>query len=343
MNDDRHQPTISGLVARIQELEDMAQPRQGQRGLARRKVRAIVASVAAAIGVAVVPSFAGAASPPSTWSLLGNAGTNPGSNYLGTSDSAGLSIRTNGTQAIGIDANQNVTVKGSLNVQGGVQDNGTPLSGEYAKVDGSNATGTWGISTTGNAGSVTNGLYSTGSYNDPSWLTGLAGSKVTGNITGNAGGFTGGLSGDVTGGQGSAVVAKINGAPLGTTTGAGTGQVLKWNGTTWSPGADDTGLSSVSAGSTLNGDGTSAHPLAVNTNAIQARVTGTCAAGGIGAVKADGSVACRPPSYNPLQVALLKWYTNTVTSFRTGTSPDGLAFDGSHIWVANRDRNSVSE
>ena len=31
----------------------------------------------------------------------------------------------------------------------------------------------------GNASSVTNGLYSTGSYNNPTWLTGLAGSKVT--------------------------------------------------------------------------------------------------------------------------------------------------------------------
>ena len=31
----------------------------------------------------------------------------------------------------------------------------------------------------GNAGTVTNGLYNTGSYNNPSWLIGLAGSKVT--------------------------------------------------------------------------------------------------------------------------------------------------------------------
>lgn len=32
----------------------------------------------------------------------------------------------------------------------------------------------------GNAGTVTNGLYSTGSYSNPLWLTSLAGSKVTG-------------------------------------------------------------------------------------------------------------------------------------------------------------------
>jgi len=36
---------------------------------------------------------------------------------------------------------------------------------------------------TGNAGTVTNGLYSTGSYNNPTWLTGIAGSKITGAVT----------------------------------------------------------------------------------------------------------------------------------------------------------------
>ncbi len=41
-------------------------------------------------------------------------------------------------------------------------------------------------SITGNAGTVTNGVYTTGSYADPSWITSLAGSKVSGNISGNA-------------------------------------------------------------------------------------------------------------------------------------------------------------
>ena len=45
---------------------------------------------------------------------------------------------------------------------------------------GSGASGTWGISITGNAATVTNGLYSTGSYLDPSWLTGISGSIVSG-------------------------------------------------------------------------------------------------------------------------------------------------------------------
>jgi len=36
---------------------------------------------------------------------------------------------------------------------------------------------------TGNASTVTNGLYSTGSYNNPTWLTGIAASKITGAVT----------------------------------------------------------------------------------------------------------------------------------------------------------------
>jgi hypothetical protein len=41
-----------------------------------------------------------------------------------------------------------------------------------------------GISIDGNAGTVTNGVYTTGSYADPTWITSLAGSKITGTIDG---------------------------------------------------------------------------------------------------------------------------------------------------------------
>lgn len=58
---------------------------------------------------------------------------------------------------------------------------------DYVPPSGTGASGTWGISVSGNAGTVTNGLYSTGSYADPTWLTSIAGSKVSGNISGSAG------------------------------------------------------------------------------------------------------------------------------------------------------------
>lgn len=55
------------------------------------------------------------------------------------------------------------------------------------KADGSGASGTWGISISGNAATVSNGLYSNGSYANPAWLTSLAGTKISGDIAGGAG------------------------------------------------------------------------------------------------------------------------------------------------------------
>jgi len=62
---------------------------------------------------------------------------------------------------------------------------------------GTNASGTWNIGISGNAATVTNGLYSTGSYSNPTWLTSILGSIVSGavstattatNVTGGAAG-----------------------------------------------------------------------------------------------------------------------------------------------------------
>jgi hypothetical protein len=47
---------------------------------------------------------------------------------------------------------------------------------------GGGASGTWGISVTGTAASVPNGVVTTASYSDPSWITSLAGSKISGDI-----------------------------------------------------------------------------------------------------------------------------------------------------------------
>ena len=44
---------------------------------------------------------------------------------------------------------------------------------------GTNATGTWNIDILGSAGTVTNGVYTTGSYANPSWITSLAWSKIS--------------------------------------------------------------------------------------------------------------------------------------------------------------------
>jgi DNA-binding beta-propeller fold protein YncE len=66
-----------------------------------------------------------------------------------------------------------------------------------------------------------------------------------------------------------------------------------------------------------------------------------------------GTVPLRQPSsgklvsgtyVNPLQVALLYWYpANKITTFAVGAEPQGIAFDGTDIWVANFDSSNVTE
>jgi len=47
---------------------------------------------------------------------------------------------------------------------------------------GTGASGNWGISITGNAATVTNGVYTTGSYSNPTWITSILGSIVSGAV-----------------------------------------------------------------------------------------------------------------------------------------------------------------
>lgn len=56
-----------------------------------------------------------------------------------------------------------------------------------ADVGGGNATGTWPISVTGNAATVTNGVYTSGSYANPAWITALAETKVLPSQSGQSG------------------------------------------------------------------------------------------------------------------------------------------------------------
>lgn len=99
----------------------------------------------------------------------------------------------------------------TFNNLGAGDSSGTTFNGSAARtlsynsigapsITGTNATGTWGISVTGNAGTVTNGVVTTGFYANPSWITSILGSIVSGAVTSAttatnlAGGTTGAIA-----------------------------------------------------------------------------------------------------------------------------------------------------
>jgi trimeric autotransporter adhesin len=111
----------------------------------------------------------------------------------GTVTSVNVSGGTTGLTASGgpVTTSGTITLGGALNVSNGgtgaVNATNARINLDVPRTDGTNATGTWAISVTGNANTVTDGVYTTGSYADPTWITSLAGSKITGAISGQAG------------------------------------------------------------------------------------------------------------------------------------------------------------
>src|SRR5712691_9784201 len=52
------------------------------------------------------------------WELTGNAGTDPTTNFLGTSDNEPLIIKTNGTERLRIDTTGDVSFAGGVGIAG---------------------------------------------------------------------------------------------------------------------------------------------------------------------------------------------------------------------------------
>jgi hypothetical protein len=111
----------------------------------------------------------------------------------GTVTSVNVSGGTTGLTASGgpVTTSGTITLGGALNVSNGgtgaINATNARINLDVPRTDGTNATGTWAISVTGNANTVTDGVYTSGSYADPTWITSLAGGKITGNISGQAG------------------------------------------------------------------------------------------------------------------------------------------------------------
>jgi hypothetical protein len=118
-------------------------------------------------------------------------GVSPTNDIRFTVAVTGSNIDTNiyvGIQKTSITADPNAIVKTDINSNLGTA--GTRFNTVYATLfDGNvkgNVTGNVTGNVSGNAGTVTNGVYTSGSYNDPSWITGLSGSKIIGEISGGS-------------------------------------------------------------------------------------------------------------------------------------------------------------
>lgn len=171
-----------------------------------------------------------AMSVPTGLTVSGSPITSSGT--LALTYTSGYSIPTTASQA-----NWDTSYSWGNHASAGYLTSATAAS-TYAPLTGTGVSGTWGISITGNAATVTNGLYSSSTYSNPTWLTSISGSIVSGNISGNAANVTGTVA--VANGGTGATSLTANNVLLGNGTSAlqvvapGTsGNVLTSNGTTW--------------------------------------------------------------------------------------------------------------
>ena len=164
-----------------------------------------------------------------TGTSLTVAGSSIFANTIYANGNTGVVVANNVT----VGTNLNVgaaTYLNTLSVSNGASFLGTSTFNGSLIVGGSTAynynTGQWNISvtgTSGNANTVTNGIYSNLYYNDPTWITGIANTKIVGLITGSQI-----APGSITSGQiaGGAIVGTITGTANQVIANNSTGNIL---------------------------------------------------------------------------------------------------------------------
>ena len=129
----------------------------------------------------------------------------PGTGLTGTATSLSIGGSAGSATTAG-----SVTNSVTFNNGGTGAASGTTFNGSVAQTisyntigapstTGTGASGSWGISITGNAATVTNGVYTTGSYSNPTWITSILGSIVSGVVASatTSTNLSGGLAGSL--------------------------------------------------------------------------------------------------------------------------------------------------
>jgi hypothetical protein len=148
-------------------------------------------SLSAGTAISVTPTTGGGITVANTGVTQATAGT-------GISVSAGTGnvtiTNTAPDQTVAITAGTGITVSGTYPSFTVANAGVTSLTGTASQVTVSASTGgvtlslpsTINVNTSGNAATVTNGVVTTGSYANPSWITSLAGSKIDGTLDGGS-------------------------------------------------------------------------------------------------------------------------------------------------------------
>lgn len=215
---------------------------------------------------------------------------------------------------------------------------GTPASGTLTNCTGytyANLSGTvptWNQNTTGNAATVTNGVYTTGSYADPTWITSLAGSKISGAVASatTAGSATTATSAtsattstNIAGGTATQIPYQTSINTTGFIAAPSTSSYLQWNGTsyTWSNPSGAGAVTSVDL-SMPSGFSVSGNPItSAGTLAVTTSLSGILKGTGTGFTTATSGT-----DYAPATSGTSILYGNGAGGFSNVTIGSGLSF-----------------